>query len=176
MKPTVIWLTGLSGAGKSTIAQGLGQTLKALNIPVEILDGDVLRASTSNDLGFSKKDRIENIRRTAILAKSIYDSGSVVIVALISPYIEGRQYARGLFEEGRFLEVFINTPLEICIQRDPKGLYAKAINGELKHFTGIDDPYEPPINPELSLNTRNHSAEELVKVITKCLGPINKYC
>ncbi|MDH6421580.1 adenylylsulfate kinase [Polynucleobacter sphagniphilus] len=169
-KPSVIWLTGLSGAGKSTVAKGLEQALKSQNIPVSVLDGDALRANLNKDLGFSKEDRIENIRRTAVMAKSFVDSGSVVIVALISPYAEGRQQARQLFQEGQFLEVFIDTPLEVCIQRDPKGLYARALNGDIKNFTGIDAPYEAPLNPELSLNTQKHSANELIETITKHLN------
>jgi adenylyl-sulfate kinase len=166
----VIWLTGLSGAGKSTIAQGLEQALITLNIPVRVLDGDILRASINKDLSYSKEDRIENIRRTALMAKSLLNSAGFVIVALISPYAEGRQQARQLFQEGQFLEVFIDTPLEICIQRDPKGLYAKAINGHIKNFTGIDAPYEAPLNPELSLNTQKYSVNELVETITKHLN------
>ncbi|MDH6301069.1 adenylyl-sulfate kinase [Polynucleobacter sphagniphilus] len=165
----VIWLTGLSGAGKSTIAQGLERALKSQNIPVSVLDGDVLRASLNKDLGFIKEDRIENIRRAAVMAKSLVDSGSIVIVALISPYAEGRLKARELFQEGEFLEVFINTPLEVCIQRDPKGLYTKALKGEVKNFTGIDAPYEAPLNPELSLDTQKYSVSELIEFITRRL-------
>ena len=163
----VVWLTGLSGSGKSTIAQGLEGALQSQGVPVKILDGDALRASLNKDLGFSKEDRAENIRRTAIMAKSLVDSGVVVIVALISPYAEGRQKARELFEDGQFLEVFINTPLEICIQRDPKGLYAKALKGEIKNFTGIDAPYEVPTKPALALDTQLFSASELVEIIAK---------
>ena len=161
----VVWLTGLSGSGKSTIAQGLEGALQSQGVPVKILDGDALRASLNKDLGFSKEDRAENIRRTAIMAKSLVDSGVVVIVALISPYAEGRQQARELFQEGQFLEVFIDTPLEISIQRDPKGLYAKALKGEIKNFTGIDSPYEVPTEPEITLNTERNSVKEMVKII-----------
>ncbi|MBU3563168.1 adenylyl-sulfate kinase [Polynucleobacter sp. Tro8-14-1] len=164
-EPTVIWLTGLSGAGKSTIAKGLEQALQSKNIPVSILDGDVLRATLYKDLGFSKEDRIENMRRTAALAKSLLDEGNMVIVALISPYAQDRLKARQLFQKGQFLEVFINTPLETCIQRDPKGLYAKALKGEIKNFTGIDAPYEIPSNPEIELFTKNKSVEELVNEV-----------
>lgn len=169
----VIWLTGLSGAGKSTIAQGLEKNLTSLDIPVRVLDGDILRASLNKDLGFSKEDRIENIRRTALMAKSLLDSRGVVIVALISPYAEGRQKARQLFQEGQFLEVFIDTPIEICIERDPKGLYAKAIAGEIKNFTGIDAPYEIPTNPDLTLNTQKHTVEQLIDAVKSHLNLIS---
>ena len=166
----VVWLTGLSGSGKSTIAQELEGVLQSQNIPTKILDGDILRASLNKDLGFGKEDRIENIRRTAVMAKSLVDSGIVVIVALISPYAEGRQKARDLFENGQFLEVFINTPLETCIQRDPKGLYTKALKGEIKNFTGIDSPYEVPTEPEITLNTERNSVKEMVEIVIEHLN------
>jgi adenylyl-sulfate kinase len=168
-EPTVIWLTGLSGAGKSTIAKGLEQALQSKNIPVSILDGDVLRATLCKDLGFSKEDRIENMRRTAALAKSLLDEGDVVIVALISPYAQDRLKARQLFQERQFLEVFINTPLETCIQRDPKGLYAKALKGEIKNFTGIDSPYQEPTNPEIRITTQGNSPAQSVEIIFEYL-------
>ena len=154
IQPQVIWLTGLSGAGKSTIAQALAQALKDRELQTYILDGDVLRTGLNQDLGFSEEDRIENIRRTAQVAKLMVDANLIVIAALISPYARDRSSARALFKKGQFVEVFISTPVELCIQRDPKGLYAKALKGEIKGFTGIDAPYEVPTEPELTLQTQ----------------------
>lgn len=171
IQPQVIWLTGLSGAGKSTIAQALAKALKDSNLQTYILDGDVLRTGLNHDLGFSEEDRNENIRRTAHVAKLMIDAGVIVIAALISPYARDRSSARALFAEGQFVEVFISTPIELCIQRDPKGLYAKALNGEIKGFTGIDAPYEVPIKPELTLQTQRQTVEELVDQV---LGYLNK--
>ena len=162
MNPQVIWLTGLSGAGKSTIAQGLAKALQEKGLQTCILDGDLLRKGLNQDLGFTEADRIENIRRTAQVAKLIVDAGITVIAALISPYERDRQNARTLFRDGQFIEVFVSTPIEICIQRDPKGLYAKALKGGIKDFTGIDSPYESPSKPDLTLNTQDHTVENLV--------------
>ena len=171
IEPQVIWLTGLSGAGKSTIAQALAKALKDRNLQTYILDGDVLRTGLNQDLGFSEEDRIENIRRTAQVAKLMVDANLIVIAALISPYARDRQSARALFKEGQFVEVFISTPVELCIQRDPKGLYAKALRGEIKGFTGIDAPYEAPTEPELTLQTQGRTVKELVD---KVLGYLKK--
>jgi adenylyl-sulfate kinase len=162
MKPKVIWLTGLSGAGKSTIAQGLAAALKTQGLQTCLLDGDALRMGLNKDLGFDADDRVENIRRTGEVTKLMTDAGITVIAALISPYSSDRARVRALFSEGQFIEVFISTPIEVCIQRDPKGLYAKALKGDLKNFTGIDAPYEEPLNPELILDTQTQSVEELV--------------
>jgi len=170
IEPKVIWLTGLSGAGKSTIADGLLRALTNLNMEARILDGDELRATISKDLGFSAEDRKENIRRAAQLAKAILDQGKVAIVALISPYAEDRQLAKNSFAKGHFCEVYIDTPLETCIDRDPKGLYSKAIRGDIKNFTGIDAPYEPPKNPDLVLSTKNHSPDDMVQALLVYLG------
>ncbi len=169
IEPQVIWLTGLSGAGKSTIAQALAKALKDRNLQTYILDGDVLRTGLNQDLGFSEEDRIENIRRTAQVAKLMVDANLIVIAALISPYARDRSSARALFKEGQFVEVFISTPVELCIQRDPKGLYAKALKGEIKGFTGIDAPYEVPTEPELTLHTKGRTAEELVDEVLEYL-------
>ena len=138
LSPKVIWMTGLSGSGKSTIAQELAKTLVGRTNLVRILDGDKLRSTICKDLGFSEADRKENIRRAADLAKQLFNAGNTVIAALISPYAEDRQKVREMFEKGQFIEVYVDTPIEVCMQRDPKGLYAKAMNGEIKNFTGID--------------------------------------
>lgn len=169
MNAKVIWLTGLSGSGKSTIAQSLVLELKRKRISPYILDGDILRQGLNKDLGFNESDRTENIRRTAEVAKLMVDSGVTVIAALISPYSKDRQFARSLFAKNTFIEVFINTPINICIQRDPKGWYAKALKGEIKNFTGLDSPYEAPINPEITLNTEEKSVDELVSQIINYL-------
>ena len=173
IEPQVIWLTGLSGAGKSTIAQALAKALIDRNLQTYILDGDVLRTGLNQDLGFSEEDRIENIRRTAQVAKLMVDANLIVIAALISPYARDRQSARALFKEGQFVEVFISTSIELCIQRDPKGLYAKALRGEIKGFTGIDAPYEVPTEPELTLQTQGRTVEELVNQVLGYLGKVN---
>lgn len=148
-----IWLTGLSGSGKSTIAAALERRLVARGTPAYMLDGDNLRHGLNGDLGFSEADRAENVRRAGEVACLFADAGIVAIVPLISPYVADRRRVRDRHEAGglRFIEVFVDTPLELCEQRDPKGLYAKARAGELAHFTGIDDPYEAPTDPELRI-------------------------
>jgi bifunctional enzyme CysN/CysC len=148
-----VWLTGLSGSGKSTIGVALEELLIARGIPAYMLDGDNLRHGLNGDLGFSEADRAENVRRAGEVACLFADSGMIAIVPLISPYVADRQRVRRRHEDGglRFVEVFVDTPLEECERRDPKGLYKKARAGELQHFTGIDDPYEPPTAPELHL-------------------------
>lgn len=153
-----IWLTGLSGAGKSTIAQELYGHLKGLGKPVEVLDGDVIRTNLSKGLGFSKEDRDTNIRRIGFVSKLLTRNGVTVIVAAISPYREVRDEIRN--EIGDFIEVFVDCPLEELVNRDVKGLYAKALAGELPNFTGVSDPYEEPLNPEVSLSTDNESVDE----------------
>jgi bifunctional enzyme CysN/CysC len=148
-----IWLTGLSGSGKSTIAAALEQQLITRGLPAYMLDGDNLRHGLNGDLGFTEADRAENVRRAGEVACLFADAGMIAIVPLISPYVADRQRVRARHEAGglRFIEVFVDTPLEECERRDPKGLYAKARAGELKHFTGIDDPYEAPTDPDLHL-------------------------
>jgi adenylyl-sulfate kinase len=148
-----VWLTGLSGSGKSTIGVALEELLVSRGIPAYMLDGDNLRHGLNGDLGFSEADRAENVRRAGEVACLFADAGMVAIVPLISPYVADRERVRRRHEDGglRFVEVFVDTPLEECERRDPKGLYKKARAGELKHFTGIDDPYEPPSAPELHL-------------------------
>ncbi len=160
--PPVFWLTGLSGAGKSTLAEALKQALQAQGRHVALLDGDALRTGLCADLGFSPEDRAENIRRSAEVARLMADVGLTVIVALISPYRAERDAARARFAPGQFLEVFVDTPLELAEARDPKGLYARARRGELRQFTGIDAPYEAPLAPELRITTASCSVAEAV--------------
>jgi bifunctional enzyme CysN/CysC len=165
-QPCCVWLTGLSGAGKSTLARELERQLHALGRHVYVLDGDNIRHGLTSDLGFSVEDRAENIRRVAHVARLMVDAGLIVIVAFISPFKTERTAARALFESGEFIEVFVNTPLAICQQRDPKGLYDKAKRGELLEFTGIDSPYEPPSDPELRIDTSVESINvTLAKII-----------
>ncbi|MEZ4450326.1 MAG: adenylyl-sulfate kinase [Nannocystaceae bacterium] len=147
----VVWLTGFSGAGKSTIADEVRRLLTGRGILASILDGDVLRRGLCSDLGFSPDDRRENIRRVGEVAKILVDAGVVALVALISPYREDRGRVREKLAEGTFIEVFVDTPLAECERRDPKGLYARARAGKIPEFTGISAPYEPPDAPELHL-------------------------
>ncbi|MEX3966502.1 sulfate adenylyltransferase subunit CysN [Paraburkholderia sp. EG286B] len=161
----VVWLTGLSGAGKSTIANLLEKRLHAMGKRTYLLDGDNVRHGLNKDLGFTAEDRVENIRRVAEVAKLMADAGVIVITAFISPFRSERGLARDLMEDGEFIEVFIDTPLEVAEQRDPKGLYKKARRGELKNFTGIDSPYERPQNPEMRIDTTKSSPEAAVEAI-----------
>ena len=161
-----LWFTGLSGAGKSTIANIVGPELEERGRTVEYLDGDVVRTHLSKGLGFSKEDRDTNIERIGWVASRLTRQGGAVIAAAISPYEETRQKARELVEEwGTFVEVFIKASVEECARRDVKGLYAKAFAGEIKGFTGVDDPYEEPANPELVIDTEQHDAEESARLI-----------
>lgn len=169
-KPRIIWFTGLSGAGKSTIANILDQKLFALGNHTMLLDGDNLRHGLNRDLGFTKADRVENIRRVGEVAKLMVDSGLIVICSFISPYRAERDMVRGLMDEGDFIEVFVSTPLEECMRRDPKGLYTKAKEGKIKNFTGIDAPYEMPERPEIRLETVGHRPDELAAHIVELLG------
>ena len=159
-----IWLTGLSGAGKTTIAQKLSEIFKSTR-HIELMDGDEIRKGLSRDLGFSKEDRNEHNRRVIFCSKLLSRNGVIVVVALISPYRETRAYAKETIPNT--LEVYVKAPLEVCIQRDPKGLYRKAIAGEIKNFTGIDDPYEEPLEPELIVETDKETVNESV---TKIIG------
>jgi len=158
----VIWLTGLSGSGKSTIATELEWQLVANGIPAYLLDGDNVRHGLCKDLSFSEADRHENIRRIGEIARLFAETGLVCIVAFISPFRSDRAAARELMPPGQFLEVFINAPLDICEQRDPKGLYAKARAGKIPEFTGLTSPYEKPDNPEMELRTDQLSAGDCV--------------
>jgi bifunctional enzyme CysN/CysC len=160
-KPVLLWFTGLSGAGKSTIANSLERKLHALGKRTFVLDGDNVRHGLNRDLGFTEADRVENIRRVAEVAKLFVDAGLITMVAFISPFRAEREMARELVAPDEFIEIFVDTPLEVCEQRDPKGLYRKARRGELRNFTGLDSPYEPPETPELILNARSQRAEDL---------------
>ena len=164
-----LWFTGLSGSGKSTIANFLEKRLHADGKHTYILDGDNVRHGLNRDLGFTEEDRVENIRRVGEVAKLLVDAGLIVIVAFISPYRAERQLARGLFDDGEFVEVFVDTPLEECERRDVKGLYAKARRGELKNFTGIDSDYEAPLAPEIHLRTLDIKPETCVDQIVRVL-------
>ena len=162
----VIWFTGLSGSGKSTIANELDLELNKRGLRTYILDGDNIRMGLNKDLGFSQESRKENIRRISEVAKLFADSGTIVITAFISPYKEDRDLARCVIGSD-YIEVFVNTPIKECIKRDPKGLYKKAIAGEIKGFTGIDSPYEEPLNPEISLD--NLSIKKSIEIIINIL-------
>ena len=166
----VIWFTGLSGSGKSTIASVLESKLHQMGIHTYILDGDNVRHGLCDDLGFTNSDRVENIRRVAEVAKLMVDAGVVVLTAFISPFESERQMARDLFKKEDFFEVFVNTPLEIAEARDLKGLYKKARAGALKNFTGIDSPYEAPKTPDLEVFPQTNSVEEIVQEILDNIG------
>jgi len=164
-KPCVIWLTGLSGSGKSTLANALEARLAELGHHTYLLDGDNVRHGLNKDLAFSDADRIENIRRIGETARLFVDAGIIVITAFISPFKSDRQMARNLLEQGEFIEVHVDAPLEICEQRDPKGLYAKARAGQIKQFTGIDSPYEPPESPEVRVDTGTNDVDTCVQAL-----------
>ena len=160
-KPFVLWFTGLSASGKSTIANIVEQKLYDLNHNTYLLDGDNVRHGLNNDLGFDEKSRIENIRRIGEVSKLFNDAGLIVLTAFISPFISDRKLVRDLFEKGQFLEVYIDTSLEICEERDPKGMYKKARDGEIKNFTGISSPYESPLNPEIHIINNDVSLDDV---------------
>jgi bifunctional enzyme CysN/CysC len=160
-RPALLWFTGLSGAGKSTIANNLERKLHALDKRTFVLDGDNIRHGLNRDLGFTEADRVENIRRVAEVAKLFVEAGLITMVAFISPFRAEREMARELVGPDEFVEIFVDTPLEICEQRDPKGLYRKARRGELRNFTGLDSPYERPSNSDLTIDTVNNSASDL---------------
>ena len=164
-KPCMIWFTGLSASGKSSIADRLEQELFRRNYHTYLLDGDNVRHGLNQDLGFSEEDRIENIRRVAEVAKLMMDAGLVTLVSFISPFRSERQLARELLEQGEFIEIFVDTPIEVCEQRDPKGLYQKARAGEIKNFTGLDSPYEPPEKPEIHLQAKGKTVEQLTHIV-----------
>jgi bifunctional enzyme CysN/CysC len=168
-KPAAIWFTGLSAAGKSTIAKAVELALHERGRHTMMLDGDNLRHGLNRDLGFTDDDRTENIRRVGEVAKLMVDAGLIVVCAFISPFRSEREMVRSLFETGEFFEIYVDTPIEECMRRDPKGLYAKAKAGQLRNFTGIDSAYEPPEKPELKLATVGKRPEELARdVLERC--------
>lgn len=167
----VVWLTGLSGAGKTTIARALELELRRAGRAVCVLDGDCLRRGLCSDLGFTPADRQENIRRVGEVARLFADAGLICVVALISPYRLDRARARAAAPAGRFLEVYVNSPLAVCEGRDPKGLYARARAGELKNFTGVSAPYEAPDSAEIELHTDQHSVAKCVAELCARLEP-----
>ncbi|MEN7549717.1 adenylyl-sulfate kinase [Rapidithrix thailandica] len=171
-KPVVIWFTGLSGSGKSTLANMLEQGLYEYGFHTYILDGDNVRMGLNKGLTFSEEDRKENIRRISEVAKLMVDAGLVVITAFISPFKKDRAMARELLEEGEFIEVFVDCPLEVCEQRDVKGLYRKARAGEITKFTGIDSPFEAPENPEIHIKTAEQSLESSINQLIDLVLPI----
>jgi bifunctional enzyme CysN/CysC len=168
--PRCIWFTGLSGSGKSTIANALEQRLFAQGRHTYLLDGDNVRHGLNRNLGFTEADRVENIRRVAEVAKLMVDAGLIVLVSFISPFEAERRMARNLFGDGEFVEVFVDAPFDECARRDVKGLYAKALRGELKNFTGLDSPYEPPPNPEVHLLAAQHALDPCVEQLLRALG------
>lgn len=162
-----VWFTGLSGAGKTTLSCGVAQQLQALGLPVEVLDGDLVRQHLSKELGFSRADRDENVRRIGFVAEMLTRHGVIVLVSAISPYRATRQEVRQ--QIGNFIEVFVDAPLEVCEQRDVKGLYRKARAGLIRHFTGIDDPYELPEYPEVVCKTAEQSISECIDLVMQSL-------
>lgn len=166
-----VWLTGLSAGGKSTIAMALEQVLIARGHVAYVLDGDNVRHGLNKNLGFSPEDRNENIRRIGEVAKLFVDAGLIVMTSFISPYRADRDRARALLQEGEFIEVFVDAPVDVCAKRDPKGLYEKAMRGEIKEFTGVspDAPYEAPLKPEIHLHTDTQSVEDCVTTIFQYL-------
>ncbi|MCR9290871.1 MAG: adenylyl-sulfate kinase [Bacteroidetes bacterium] len=171
-KSKVVWFTGLSGSGKSTIAEGLEKKLFQEGFFAQVLDGDNIRTGINNNLGFSLEDRRENIRRISEVSKLYLNSGIITLCSFISPTIEIRKFAKTIIGEKDFIDIYINTPLDICEARDVKGLYKKARKGEIKGFTGIDSPYEAPINPSYELKTEELSVEKSVEKIYDFIKPI----
>lgn len=168
-KSCVLWFTGLSGSGKSTIANAVEAELFKRGCRTYLLDGDNIRHGLNKDLGFSEHDRIENIRRIGEVSRLFVDSGTIILTAFISPFVSDREIVRNLVAKNEFIEIFINTSLETCEQRDPKGLYKKARNGEIKDFTGIDSPYEKPESAEICIENDNSNLEENRDVIINYL-------
>jgi adenylylsulfate kinase len=170
-RPVVVWFTGLSGSGKSTLARWLAEEMRTAGLPVEELDGDAIRARFPS-IGFTREERDAHIRRVGELASALEQNGVSVVASLISPYEDSRRFVRGLCRN--FVEVYVSTPLDVCEQRDVKGLYAKARAGGVSHFTGIDDPYEPPVSPELVLDTSGvsveHAGGRVLEVVRRSIG------
>ncbi|MBN2470490.1 MAG: adenylyl-sulfate kinase [Anaerolineae bacterium] len=176
-QPAVLWFTGLSGSGKSTVADAVASALQGRGMHTYTLDGDNIRTGLNRDLGFSPEDRAENIRRIGEVAALFYDAGLIVLAAFISPYRADRDAVRALLPPGAFIEIHVDCPLEVCEQRDPKDLYQKARSNILKHFTGISAPYEPPLHAEITLNTAQQSIEASCATVLEYLvthGIINQ--
>ncbi|MGG1335328.1 adenylyl-sulfate kinase [Bacillus subtilis] len=168
-KSCVLWFTGLSGSGKSVLANAVDEKLYRKGIQSYVLDGDNIRHGLNKDLGFQTGDRIENIRRIGEVAKLFVDSGQMILTAFISPFREDRDMVRALFPKGEFFEIYVKCPLNVCEQRDPKGLYKKARNGEIKHFTGIDSPYEAPLSPDFIIESDQTSISDGADLIINAL-------
>lgn len=168
-KPVMIWFTGLSGSGKSTVANAVDSWLFDHGHHTYVLDGDNIRHGLNKDLGFSDKDRVENIRRIGEVGKLFVDAGVIALSAFISPFRADRQMVRSLFEPGQFIEVHMATPIAVCEERDPKGLYKKARAGVIKQFTGIDSPYEAPESPEIVIDTSQHGVEDAAMLVVQYL-------
>ncbi len=169
-KPCLLWFTGLSGSGKSTIANMVEHMLHEKGMHSYLLDGDNVRMGLNKDLGFSDADREENIRRIGEVSKLFVDAGLIVLTAFISPFVSDRKIARDLFDGSEFIEVFVDTPLDVCEERDPKGLYKKARAGEIPNFTGIDSPYEAPLSPELTIKSADLDVEGCATEVVKFLS------
>lgn len=169
-----VWFTGLPGAGKTTLSQAVAELLRSRGVAVQVLDGDELRRGLNADLGFSRSDRDESVRRAAEVAALLAGAGIVTLVALVSPYEKGRERARTRHREAGlgFIEVWVSTPLAVCLERDPKGLYAKAQRGELAAMTGLDDPYECPREPEMVLPMHNIAVEEAAREVAEVLAQV----
>ena len=170
-KSAILWFTGLSGSGKSTLAHAVEEKLFEMGVHTYVLDGDNVRRGINKDLGFSEEDRKENIRRIGEISKLFVDAGIIVLSAFISPYRRDREFVRNLVEKDEFIEIYVKWPLEVCETRDVKGLYKKAREGLIKNFTGIDDPYEEPENPEIVVETDKEPLEESVE---KIIGYLRK--
>ena len=168
-KARTIWFTGLSGSGKSTLANALEKRLFAVGKHTMTLDGDNVRMGLNKNLGFKEQDRIENIRRIAEVSKLMNDAGVIVINSFVSPYRRDRRNAKDIIGEESFIEIYVNTPLEECERRDVKGLYKKARMGEIQNFTGISSPYEPPENPDITINTAEHDIETCIDILLEQL-------
>ncbi|MCO4851357.1 adenylyl-sulfate kinase [Bacillus vallismortis] len=164
-KSCVLWFTGLSGSGKSVLANAVDEKLYQMGIQSYVLDGDNIRHGLNKDLGFQTEDRIENIRRIGEVSKLFVDSGQMILTAFISPFREDRDMVRALFPQGEFFEIYVKCPLHVCERRDPKGLYQKARNGEIKHFTGIDSPYEAPLSPDFIVESDQISISDGADII-----------
>jgi adenylyl-sulfate kinase len=166
----VVWFTGLSGSGKSTIANALDGELFSRGMHTYVLDGDNLRLGLNKDLGFTREDRAESVRRASEVARNFYDAGLITLVTLVSPFAEDRDQARALFPEADFSEVWVNTPIEVCEKRDPKGLYKKSRSGDIPNFTGRGQVYEPPTNPNLVLDGTKDLKENLETLLGEIFG------